>query len=193
MKNPHSIRLSSMGIILSLIGALLMLQLVRIQTSAATNSVANSSDAKNTVVDLTIDTKRGDILDRWGAMLAGSKTVYEIGVDLGAMVDKQAIATTLASITGIDANTVLARINEGLTHPNYVYIRLTDFIDLTQEAQIMAVKQKFQTDGSNSLGGLMATPHLQRTYPDNTLASNILGFYSLSCTRNKHKAYERKA
>jgi len=163
---------------MSLIGALLLLQVIRIQTSAATNDVANHSGAKNTAVNLTLDSKRGDILDSSGHLLAGSKTVYEIGVDLGNMINKQAIATALQSITGIDSNTVLARINDGLTNPNYVYIRLTDFIDPAKEAEIMDVKKKFQADGSNALAGLMATPHLQRTYPDDTLASNVLGFYS---------------
>ena len=118
MKSTPTFRLSIVGIIMSLIGALLLLQVIRIQTSAATNDVANHSGAKNTAVNLTLDSKRGDILDSSGHLLAGSKTVYEIGVYLGNMINKQAIATALQSITGIDSNTVLARINDGLTNPN---------------------------------------------------------------------------
>ncbi len=177
MKNASSFRMSLVGIVMSLIGALLLLQVVRIQTSAATNDVATRLGDKNTIIDLPIETKRGDILDRWGNLMAGSKTVYEIGVDLGNMGNKQTIATTLASITGISSDTVIARINDGLDK-KYVYVRLTDFIDPAKEEEIMKVKKSFQADGTNGLAGVMATPHLQRTYPNDTLASNILGFYS---------------
>ena len=177
MRNSPFFRLSLMGIMMSLVGALLLLQVFRIQTSSATTTVANNSDSKNSVIDLPIETKRGDITDRWGNLLAGSKTVYEIGVDLRNMTKKESIATTLSSITGVDYNTILARINDGLVK-NYTYVRLTDFIDSTKEADIMQAMKNYQTDGSNLLSGLIATPHLQRTYPNNTLASNILGFYS---------------
>lgn len=185
MKNNPFSRFSLLGVIFSLLGALLLLQLFRIQTSAATNKVMQENDLKNTVIDLPIETKRGDITDRWGNLLAGSKTVYEIGIDLRNMVKKESVASALATITGADYNETLSRINYGLDN-NLTYVRLTDFIDLTKEAEIIKVQKSFQADGSNFLSGLMATPHLQRTYPENTLASNILGFYSYLDTEAGH-------
>ncbi|HEX7568740.1 MAG TPA: penicillin-binding transpeptidase domain-containing protein, partial [Anaerolineaceae bacterium] len=185
MKNNPFSRFSLLGVIFSLLGALLLLQLFRIQTSAATNKVMQENDLKNTVIDLPIETKRGDITDRWGNLLAGSKTVYEIGIDLRNMVKKESVASALATITGADYNETLSRINYGLDN-NLTYVRLTDFIDLTKEAEIIKVQKSFQADGSNVLSGLMATPHLQRTYPENTLASNILGFYSYLDTEAGH-------
>ncbi|HEX7394851.1 MAG TPA: penicillin-binding protein 2 [Anaerolineaceae bacterium] len=185
MKNNPFSRFSLLGVLFSLLGALLLLQLFRIQTSAATYKVMQDNDKKNTVIDLPIETKRGDITDRWGNLLAGSKTVYEIGIDLINMVKKESVASALATITGADYNETLARINYGLDH-SLTYIRLTDFIDPTKEEEIMNVKKSFQADGSNVLSGLMATPHLQRTYPENTLASNILGFYSYLDTETGH-------
>lgn len=185
MKNNPFSRFSLLGVIFSLLGALLLLQLFRIQTSAATNKVMQENDQKNTVIDLPIETKRGDITDRWGNLLAGSKTVYEIGIDLRNMVKKESVASALATITGADYNETLSRINYGLDN-NLTYVRLTDFIDPTKEAEILKVQKSFQADGSNVLSGLMATPHLQRTYPENTLASNILGFYSYLDTEAGH-------
>lgn len=185
MKNNPFSRFSLLGVIFSLLGALLLLQLFRIQTSAATYKVMQENDLKNTVIDLPIETKRGDITDRWGNLLAGSKTVYEIGIDLRNMVKKESVASALATITGADYNETLSRINYGLDN-NLTYVRLTDFIDLTKEAEIIKVQKSFQADGSNVLSGLMATPHLQRTYPENTLASNILGFYSYLDTEAGH-------
>lgn len=182
--HPFS-RFSLLGVLFSLLGALLLLQVFRIQTSAATYKVMQDNDKKNTVIDLPMETKRGDITDRWGKLMAGSKTVYEIGIDLRNMTKKESIASALTTITGADYNETVRRINYGLDH-TLTYVRLTDFIDPTKEEEIMKVKKSFQADGSNLLSGLIATPHLQRTYPENTLASNILGFYSYLDTESGH-------
>ena len=177
MKNAPFNRFSWMGVLFSLMGALVLLQLFRIQNSAAGKNIETQNDKIYSVVDLPIEPERGAIYDRWGNLLAGSKTVYEIGADLQSVTDKDKIATTLATITGADYNDVVNRINQGLNN-NLLYIRLVDFIDPTKIDEIKKVQQTFQNEDKYYLNGLVFRPHLQRTYPDNQLASNILGFYS---------------
>ena len=177
MKNAPFNRFSWMGVLFSLLGALVLLQLIRIQTSAAGKNIETQNDKLYSVVDLPIEPERGAIYDRWGNLMAGSKTVYEIGADLQSVSDKDKIATTLATITGADYNDVVNRITQGLNN-NLLYIRLVDFIDPTKIDEIKKVQQTFQNEDKYYLNGLVFRPHLQRTYPDDQLASNILGFYS---------------
>ncbi len=177
MKNVRFTRYTLVGLVFSLLGALVLLQLFRIQTSASGQKVKEEQSQYNDVINLPIEPERGTIYDRWGALLAGNKIVYEIGVDLPNMGDKDKIAGTLDSIVGAHFETSLERIKQaqdaGLT-----YIRLADNITPDKEAEIFKVKDSFDAEGKYVLSGLVSKPHLQRTYPENNLASNILGFYS---------------
>jgi cell division protein FtsI/penicillin-binding protein 2 len=177
MKNTPFTRFTWMGVIFSLLCALVLLQLFRIQTSAAGKNIETQNDKAFSVVDLPIEPERGAIYDRWGNLLAGSKTVYEVGADLQNITNKDSIASALATITGADYGDVMNRITQGIAN-KLVYIRLVDFIDPSKVDEIKKVQQTFESENKYYLNGLVFRPHLQRTYPENQLASNILGFFS---------------
>lgn len=177
MKNVQVTRFSIIGIVFSLLGALVLLQLFRIQTSASGQKVMQDSTAKNSIIPVAIEPERGAIYDRWGSLLAGNKIVYEIGVDLPNMANKDSIASALATITGADYGETLNKINQAKDQ-GLVYIRLADNIEPAKEADIQKVKKSFEAEGKYYLDGLVTRAHLQRTYPENQLAANVLGFYS---------------
>lgn len=135
---------------------------------------------------------RGQIVDRWGKLLAGNQTVYEIGVDLQT---KGKNPETIAF--------VLSRVLSG--HPEYnrpeyydqiftaasaspttttIYTVLADFVTEEELGEIKSWAQEYenlyQDRKSNTprptLSGLVFRPHFMRSYPEKTLASNIIGF-----------------
>ncbi len=177
MKSNPFTRFSSMGILFSLLCALVLLQIFRIQNSVAGKNIETQNDKAFSVVDLPVEPERGSIYDRWGNLLAGSKVVYEVGADLRNITNKDSIASALATITGADYGDVMNRLTQGLSN-NLLYIRLVDFIDPAKVDEIKKVQTSFENEDKYYLNGLVFRPHLQRTYPEDQLASNILGFFS---------------
>ncbi len=165
------------GVLFTLVGSLIILQIFRIQTSAAHAKIMADNSDLYAEVSKTLEPERGAILDRWGKMLAGNKLVYEVGVDMQKLVNPEGIASALSSITGTNYN----RSRELLSlaqQDNLRYIPLARNVEPAKIDEIIAVRKHFQEEGINALKGLMWTPHLQRTYPENALGSNVTGFYT---------------
>lgn len=121
---------------------------------------------------------RGEIYDRNGRLLAGEKIVYEIGVDLTIMTDPHAISYAVADALGMNYDNLMSVIQnppEGIS-----YIVLADYVDAPQANYLEELKKALNEQAPNgSLGGLTGLQfksHPQRSYPENSLASNILGF-----------------
>ncbi len=123
---------------------------------------------------------RGQVYDRWGSLLAGNVTVYEVGVNLYEVRDPQAIAQAVNGVTGADYYTVLQRasIPPG---PDAVYVTLANYVP-AEKAQLLIDYVEEQRNpetavaGAPSLAGLTFKEHLMRAYPERDLASNVLGF-----------------
>ena len=71
-------RLLTITIIMALAGAAIPVQIVRIQNSPEVAGVTG----QGAYIWRTFYPARGEIYDRRGSLLAGNKTVYEVGVDL---------------------------------------------------------------------------------------------------------------
>lgn len=182
-KQPLS-RIRILGYFFSVFCALIFLQMVRIQTSASAKNL-ESWAADYSYDTREIQSERGYIYDRTGHLLAGNKEVYELGVEVRYMSDPEAIASTLATVAGLDYNDILTRIQIYSQNENQVYIKLADFVESSQIETISTLKTQYAETKSTSkkvrqpsLSGLVWFPHLKRIYPEKTLASNILGFYT---------------
>jgi cell division protein FtsI/penicillin-binding protein 2 len=171
------------GVFLSLFIVLVFVQMIRIQTSGHAQNLESWASVYGYEVR-TIQSERGYIYDRWGHLLAGNKEVYEVGVELQYVRNPTAIATALASITGADFNKVLGLASIPYAEGKSIYITLADFVDASQIDALSKLKAEYET--SNRFGedpklptlrGLVWTPHLQRVYPENNLASNVIGFF----------------
>jgi cell division protein FtsI/penicillin-binding protein 2 len=177
-------RISSIGVALSVFVAVIAIQMIRIQTS--THAEYLDKWAKNYGVEVrTIQSERGYIYDRWGHLLAGNKEVYEVGVELQFVQNPASVASAVASLFGTDYNQALAAASTPFEPSKSVYITLVDFISSGQIDALTKLKKDYETANPYgddpalpSLRGLVWTPHLQRTYPEDTLAANILGFYT---------------
>jgi cell division protein FtsI/penicillin-binding protein 2 len=196
MKIPKNLsRIQILGIFLTLFAGLIVFQMINIQTSAHAKNLNQWAENYGYQVT-TIQSERGYIYDRWGHLLAGNEEVYEVGVELQFVTNPASVASALASILGSDYNTVFNLANEPYVEGKSVYIPLSDFVDSNKIDQLDKLKQQYEATNPYgedkklpSLRGLVWTAHLQRIYPENDLASNVIGFYSFLDRENGRGFY----
>ncbi|MCA1899321.1 MAG: penicillin-binding protein 2 [Chloroflexi bacterium] len=179
MREQYAIRVQVLAAAMALIAFVIIVQMTRIQNSP--EAAVFRQQASNYAYELrTFYPDRGEIYDRSGHMLAGNKTVYEIGVNLSLVKDPYAIATAVGAELGRDSMQLVYAIQnppEGVS-----YMVLADFVEAEQAERLQALKQAAQEQASEgargALSGLEFKPHPQRSYPENSLASNVIGFVS---------------
>lgn len=178
----HFWRYSLLGTILLIVPVIVILRMVLIQANPA--KAQEIIDLGNAFIGewRTVKPMRGQIYDTWGHILAANKLSYEVGVDLNEVKNPATIAETAARVLGMDYALALhvASIEPG---ENRVHSVLQDNVSPHLAKYLMLVKQNLWLQYRNStdenkpsLEGLVFQEHLQRTYPENSLGSNILGF-----------------
>ena len=187
-------RLNVLGFLLILFMMVVAIQMIRIQTSTHAQTLDKWATNYGTEIR-TIQSERGYIYDRWGNLLAGNKEVYEVGIELQYVKNPASVAATMADIFGYDYNKILADVSTAYDPSGSVYVTLADFITTDQIDQLSSLKEKYEKANPYgedptlpSLRGLVWSAHLQRIYPENSLASNVLGFYTYY-DRERGKGY----
>ena len=187
-------RLTAIGVVLSIFLGLIFLRMVYLQYSQGGQDLKTKSDRYYMFRHEVIEPERGIVYDRFGNQLAGNKVVYEIGIDLTEPSrNPYTIAKYLSSLLGKDFNEVY-NLASAPDKPNENdYNILADFVDGGTIAKIQALQTQLSKspesaiDGSKIMGtlaGVAWKPHMVREYPENSLASNILGFYSFLDRQN---------
>lgn len=179
MRQSYAWRSLLLAGLLAFIGVSIVMQIVRIQNSTEAQTFRDQL-AANAQMLQTFYPERGEIYDREGHLLAGNKTVYEIGVQLRDAYDKHAIALAVGSELGLDADKLygqMAAPPDGLQ-----YLVLADYVDASKAAALQQIQINDDAQAPSgqvgSLTGLYFRPHPQRSYPEGSLASNVLGFVS---------------
>lgn len=184
MKQINFTRFKFLAALLTVFSIVIFVQMIRIQNS--TDAEYLDKWAANYGYEMrTIQSERGYIYDRWGNLLAGNKEVYEIGIELQFVKNPAAIASTVSNLLELDYGFVFKAASTPYVPGETVYITLADFVLYSKIEELSALKTRYENnnpygDDPNkpSLRGLVWNPHLQRTYPEHTLASNVLGFYT---------------
>ncbi|MGZ6346282.1 MAG: peptidoglycan D,D-transpeptidase FtsI family protein [Anaerolineales bacterium] len=165
----HAWRYFTSAAILAAMGVAILVQIVRVQGSP---EVAGVIDQGNFVWK-DFYPPRGEIYDRNGNLLAGNKTVYEVGLDMTAKPDMQTVMLAL-QMSGFDLNEVNYRISQV---PNAQYVILDDFVSAEKADQLMALQKVAHGDPTGkNLDAIYFKAHYGRSYPENDVASNLLGF-----------------
>ena len=165
----HAWRYFTSAAILATMGIAILVQIVRIQGSPEVASVIDQGN----YVWKDFYPPRGEIYDRNGNLLAGNKTVYEVGLDMTAKPDMQTVMLAL-QMSGFDLNEVNYRISQV---PNAQYVVLDDFVSAEKADQLMALQKVAHGDPTGkNLDAIYFKAHYGRSYPENDLASNLLGF-----------------
>ncbi len=162
---------------MGVIGTAILVQIVRIQGSSEVAGVTG----QGAYVWKTFYPARGEIYDRNGNLLAGNKTVYEVGVDLTANPDYQTIALAAQMALGMDPATALTKMTN--VPAGAQYIILQDYVAPDQAEQFMKLQKNAAADpNGHNLNAVHFTSHLMRSYPENDLASTVIGYV----TRDNH-------
>lgn len=177
MRHQYAWRSLVLAGLFGFIGISILLQIARIQNSPQAAFFRENANIYANVLK-TYYPERGEIYDRNGHLLAGNKTVYEVGVELKQAKDKRAIALAVGAQLGLNPDDLYNQMMN--PSPGIEYLVLADFIDAGKAAQLQQFK--LTTDAqtapgvTSSLAGLEFTPHPQRSYPEGSLASNLIGF-----------------
>jgi len=168
----------------AIFGIAIVVQLVRINyTTYAKELLEKSQDYQG--VEKTIYPPRGTIYDRSGHILATNKIGYELGIELKSVVDPESIAFATASILeNMDYAAIyqIASTEKREIENRYFvlssYVSKEDIEELEKLEETYALRRTETKSFKPSLSGLVWTPMQQRTYPEGTLAANVLGFYN---------------
>ncbi|MCL5428886.1 MAG: penicillin-binding protein 2 [Chloroflexi bacterium] len=190
MPREHTWRYISMAAVFALAGMLIFWRAFFIQGSAEAAEFLQQSEYYSRLLK-TIYPPRGEIYDRNGHLLAGNRTVYEIGVELESVQDPEAIAFALSNMVGTDYNSVLKKINDFSTL-GAIYGILDDYvlpekIDLLRAYNVNLPREEedsYHCSNDPALIALICRPHLARSYPERDLASNVLGFVTQDSNGN---------
>ncbi|MDZ4159487.1 MAG: penicillin-binding protein 2 [Anaerolineaceae bacterium] len=200
MKTLAFSRFWVIGWIFTLVGALIVFQMLRIQTSQNWRALKDQAVKEYETDTLKIYPERGYIYDRYGNLLAGNREVYEIGVNLANVKNPETIARDLSEILGLDYNELLAKASMPYDKRSRVYVPLARVVPHGKVVKIQAKDKEYDnipverklfrkpTANRASLDGLEFRPQLLRSYPERTLGSNVLGFYAFA-DPTKGRAY----
>ena len=166
---------------LGFIGIAIILQIVNFQRSPEAQAFLQGSELNLR----TIYPPRGEIFDRNGNLLAGNITIYEIGADLNTVRsanNAEAIALALSVNTGLDFGETLGKLTVQ-SNPDQNYVVLKDFVPASSVDKLVKfmaeLAKNTNTPSQSKLSGLAFKAHYQRYYPENSMASNVIGFVTL--------------
>jgi len=181
-EREKSRRYSILGAFLSIFPFIIFLRMASIQVNPdIVRKMQEIGDAFTNPL-LTLTPARGQIFDRRGNLLAGNRKVYEVGVELQDVENPTTIAQTVSALLGVDYEDALY-VASLESSDSMVYSPLTN--NVTEEEieklkviieQMGAVYTGKRDENTPSLNGLVFSPRLGRIYPEEALASNILGF-----------------
>ncbi len=182
-------RLHTVGISLTLLGMMIVGQMARIQTNASARELETIADNNYISENVTLYPERGNIYDRWGNLLAGNKEVYEVGLNLIDVTDAVTIAQNVNEILGTDYKEALDKAEIKFEKGKHEYVTLEKIVTPDKIAELekrvdqyksVTISKSDLRKGKKppNLDGLEWRPRLQRSYPENSLASNLVGFYS---------------
>ncbi len=177
-------RYTLLGTFFTLMAVAIVGQMVRIQLNPQQVAYFTERGNINAGEWRVVYPPRGIVYDRDGHVLAGNIRAYEVGVELAQVKNPHTIALTLSVVLGLDYAQVLQAVSRDPS-PDLVYAVLDDFVP---EEKIKLLQQYEDEIARNynrgrdkerpSLSGLVYRPHLMRSYPENDLGSNVLGFVS---------------
>ncbi len=124
----------------------------------------------------TLPYKRGDIIDANGSILATSEKVYNVILDVVALNEKKdylnPTISALKSCFSIDENEVRSYIT---SHPNSRYKILVKQVSYEDRVAFETLQDDKENGGEN-IKGIWFEDQYRRTYPNGTLACDVIGF-----------------
>lgn len=190
MKPSFYRRYIIIAVLCGIFGLATIFQMVRINyTPFAQDLILKSEDYQG--VRKTIYPPRGTIYDRKGNILATNQIGYEVGIDLKYVTDPEAIAFAATSLLDdleylnvFGLASTEKRVEENRYFVLSSYVSKEKIEELEQLKENYTLRRQETKTSKPSLSGLVWSPMQQRTYPEGSLASNVLGFYNYFSREN---------
>ena len=182
--NSTNSRLRFIGVIFLIVGLAIIFQIIRVQNSPQAKEMISYLEKTYNQEIRVIKPERGNIYDRWGNLLAGNMEVYEVGIAPSQVVNSDTVAQDLSSILGLDFSEIKKIARSYIEEGNEQYMVVADFVSADKIHLLENKLAEYEKAGkpkkgaAPSLNGVHWVAHLRRSYPENTLAANILGFYN---------------
>ena len=173
MRQQYAIRSMILAAGLALVGMAVIAQMFRIQGSEQAKVFLSQGDRYAGEFRMFYP-ERGEIYDRQGHLLAGNRTVYEVGVSLDEMTSPESLAHTLNTYLGLTYEEIYNKLTD--SPEGWEYIVVQDFVGAETVTLLQELMQQLEEKDDFHLDGLGFKPHFQRSYPETALASNVLGF-----------------
>ncbi|MBI5932552.1 MAG: penicillin-binding protein 2 [Chloroflexi bacterium] len=179
MRREYGWRSLVVAALLPFFALTILAQMIRIQVSPEAADFRDQSD-NFAMVKRTFYPERGEIYDRHGHLLAGNETVYTVGVNMPDVVSVDTLARDISGHLGLDYQETYDKL---LNPYGLVFVPIANFVDGEKIASLKdAAEQTAKTSAAefrpSPLSGLEFHPTLQRSYPENALAANIIGFFN---------------
>lgn len=177
-------RVNLVALFFLLFSGLIILQLVRFQLSPTYQKVSRLADEQYTYQKELVYPQRGNIYDRYGRLLAGNEEVYEVGVLLQFVMNPQSIVDILKDLPDVNYDQLLTSVSLPYKEGKSEYAVLANFVPANVIEILGEIKRDYELENPNgqdpskpSLRGLVWYPQYKRSYPENLLASNVIGIY----------------
>ncbi len=178
----HAGRLSFLGIVLSIAPVLILFMILRVQIDPVEARQMKEFNEAVSKINRQVTPVRGLIYDRYGNLLAGNESLYEVGINLESKEflksKPETIALTLSGILDLDYADVFTLASYKFVKFESVYVTVARFVS---KSKVDELKSYIDLKGDEAgLDCVEFTPMLTRVYPEKTLGSNILGYVNLS-------------
>ena len=173
MRQQYAVRSLILAIGLAIFGLAIIGQMIRIQNSEQAMLFLTQGDLYAGEFQMVYP-ERGEIYDRNGHLLAGNRTVFEVGVNLSEMQD----ADAMSSVLGTYLNMTFEEVHDKLVNSPeaWEYIVIKDYVDANTVSSLQQILKQLDDVNDHRLNGIGFKPHYERSYPEDNLASNVLGF-----------------
>ncbi|MDD2521815.1 MAG: penicillin-binding protein 2 [Anaerolineaceae bacterium] len=170
-------------VICSAVAGIVAFQMIRLQSTESAKALLAASENYQGE-SRVIYPDRGNIYDSKGRLLAGNETSYEVALDLPSISQPETVASIASSVLGLDYAQVLGYAKMNPSETGLYYQVLDNFVSQDKIIELETIKEDYRSRTAKgnevlpNIDGLVWKAYSQRTYPEGTLASNILGFYN---------------
>lgn len=126
------------------------------------NQRLKALEAKQFQTVVSLQNRRGAIVDREGRALAMSMKVYSIYADPFILIQKKQVAKKLATILDVSTESLLAKIKDN--KKRFVWLERLVSFDKSQEIKALDIR------------GIGVVEEFKRTYPNENLLSQVIGY-----------------
>jgi cell division protein FtsI/penicillin-binding protein 2 len=180
MKLDNAWRYKMLGIVFASAGLVVFGQTIRLQIIPSVPIFREQGERYSGSLTL-VTPPRGLIYDREGYLLAGNKTVYEVGLELRYVEDPNALAIAANGVLGMDYDEAFKLASTSPDEMSYVPLMKNvsaKKVEVLQDYMNLGDEKTAEAGSLPSLEGLVFRPYLTRSYPEKDLASSVLGFVS---------------